>query len=180
MVAWHAVLSLIEVLKAIPESVIPAGHIGVRRPQSGADLPAVVVFLRDATESPIGIGGCVGVGQVEPGQWVETTGSKVVGTLCVEVWTTLAQGVTPAVDAVFAALAAGQVALRGAGFLKFGSRALKPAEAATIADEAALMMGLQYAVTYEEVKAATAGPGGIIQQVHVQVDGEFNEEMDIP
>jgi len=179
MAAWQAVLSLIEVLKTIPVSVIPPDHIGVRRPTRRTDLPAIVVSMGEVAESPIGIGGWVGVGQAAPGQWGEATGSKAAGVIAVEVWTTVTQGVTPVADALFAALAAGQTSLRGAGFVKFGNRTIKPVDAATVANQAALMMGIEYAVTYEEVKAATTGPGGIIQQVHVDVAGEFDEQMDI-
>lgn len=180
MAAWQAVLSLIEVLKTIPVSLVPAGHVGVRRPTRRADLPTIVVSMGEVVESPIGIGSWVGAGQVAPGQWVEATGSKAAGVIVVEVWTTEAQGVTPVADALFAALSAGQAALRGAGFVKFGNRAIKPVESATVANQAALMMGIDYAVTYEEVNAATTGPGGIIQRVQVEVAGEFDEQMDIP
>ena len=180
MATWQAVSSLIEVLKTIPVSVIPADHIGLRRPTRRADLPAIVVSMGEVTETPIGIGGWLGSGQAVPGQWVEATGSKAVGTLSVELWTAGAEDVAPIADALFAALATGQTTLRSAGFVKFGNRAIKPVDAATVAKQSALMMVIDYAVTYEEVKTATTGPGGIIQQVQVGVAGEFNEQMKIP
>lgn len=171
---------MIQVLKLIPESVIPANHIGMRIPSRRQDLPAIVIAIGEVKESPIGIGEMVGMQRVSDNQWIEVTGSKTSGLLSIEIWAASEEEMNEVTGTVFQIVEASEGKLRGMGFIKFGNSELKPVENVTVARQGAVRRVIRYSIIYEEIKVSTVGPGGIIRQVHVEIDDQFQEKMDLP
>lgn len=178
MIVWKAVQDFIQVLKLIPESVIPPDRIGVKRPSRIQDLPAVVVAIGEVEESPIGIGGLVKTHRVSENQWIEARGKKASGILLIEIWASSEEVMNEVASAVFQTIEASEKLIRGMGFIRFSNREVRPMED-VLGMIRAVRMVIGYSIVYEEIKADTVGPGGIIKQVHVEIGDEFNEEMDL-
>ena len=179
MAGWKALLEFIETLKGIPETVVPSDHIGMKIPAGSSELPALVVSLGEMEESPIGIGGMVGMHRTPDEAWAESRGKKVSGILFAEIWAGDENKVLEVAHALFQNLESQAEILRGKGFIRFVHREVKPIETVKVGEETAKRMVTGYSMVFEEVETETTGPGGIIRRIHVDIDHELGEEMDI-
>jgi hypothetical protein len=185
--AWKAVQNFLPILNLIPESVLPASHIGVGRPTKDSDLPALVVAIREVKVTSVGLGGLVGLGKLkkveeeDTQQWKETRGSRSSGLLTIEVWGSTAEKILELTNAVFKQLETSEAKLGEAGFLKFANQEVRPIEEAKLGagDSKALRMAIGFSIVYEEIKSDTIGPEGIIKRINVDINDQFDESMSI-
>jgi hypothetical protein len=167
-------------MRALPATTIAHSHIGNRRPSVPADLPAIVVFARRVTEAAPGIGGLVGSRALSPTQWSTGTAMRSTGIAEMELWTVDHESMDDLAALVFP-LAGDRLALEKAGFLQLSIRSVGPVEQVEVGEQAnaAVRMGVTCRFEYEEVSAEEVGPGGIIRQLAVRLDGEVDESFEV-
>ena len=167
-------------MRTLPATSIADAHIGNRRPSVPGDLPAIVVFARKVTEAAPGIGGLVGSRALSPAQWSTGTAMRSTGVAEMELWTADHESMDDLAALVFP-LAGDRLALAKAGFLQLSIRSVGPAEQVEVGDQgnAAVRMGVTSRFEYEEVSAEEVGPGGIIRQLAVRLNGEVNENFEV-
>ena len=180
MAALQALAAFTTVLRGLPAATIAPSHIGLVRPAAAADLPAIVLSLADAHEATIGLGNLVQLAEVEAARWASTTGRRVKGQLCAELWAADAAAVTGLNTAVLGHLATQASALRSAGFAALSLKTLGPAQPLRTGALDALMLPLAYAAVCEDLATPPTSGDGVIRTVHVDLVGEFAESMDIP
>lgn len=177
MSASKAAQSIIGVLKGIPAGLIGPDRIGFSGPAQATDLPLVAVALGPVREPPIGIGGTAGLA-FDGAQWIASTGTRISGQLRVEMWTAGVVQMNALVDGVLAFLEDSTAALHANGFTAFQTAAIRATEGLLLADQTpALHATLEYSIVHEDVTTLTTGAGGIIREIDVAIDGQFDENM---
>lgn len=179
MASLQAVAAFIEVLRELPAATIAPERIGLGRPGAAGELPAIVVSMADAYESTIGLGNVVQLAEVEPANWVATTGRRVRGQLRVELWAADAAAIAQLTSAVLEHAQLQASALRAAGFAGLSLTVLGPAQPMRSGSVDAQMMPLAYAAVFEHLVTPPPGGEGVIRTVHVDLTGETAERMDI-
>jgi len=183
--AWQAIQSLIALLNAIPSNVVPHDHIGIRRPSAPADLPRIVVAASGIQEVLAGIGGLVGSRPVSATVWSSDSATAASGTFAVEMWAADEAPLEQIADAVFRALA-DPAATSSAGFSLLSTSSVGPMDLAPLGSggsspsPTALRLPLECSFSFESVVTQQTGPGGIIGHIHVELEDEINEVMDLP
>ena len=177
MSANTAIRSFITILGALPAGVIDPNRIGQSGPGGATDLPRIAVSLERVKESGIGIGGAVGLA-FDGAQWITTTGTRASGLLRLEIWTAGATGMTQIADAVLTLLAGSGATLFTSGFVRFETETLRSAEAVSLGDlSAAIHRTLEFSVLHEDIATLTTGPGGVIKEIDVGINGQLNEKL---
>ena len=182
MIAWRALSAFVDLLKAVPPDIVASDHVGLRRPGEDQDLPCIAASVAGVEETLVGIGGLAGSRRLDEGEWEETTGKAASGVLSVEIWADAEDKVTQVADALTQVLEeAGN--LVDNGFVGLRARSIGPMARAGLGTEGsltALRLPLEWSFIYEDVRTERSGPGGIIRQIHVQIDEEFQESMELP
>jgi hypothetical protein len=176
MTAWQAVQSLIALL----DDVVPAGHVSGRRPAATGDLPALAVSAAGVTDIGSGLGGLVETRRLSDTAWASVTATRCTGVLTAELWA--AGDVGPLADAVVAALA-DAAAVGAAGFLMLSVESVGAIDEAALGfagDDTALRLPLGLAFVHETPVSEDTGPGGIVKTIHVDLQDDFHEVMDLP
>jgi hypothetical protein len=176
--AQHLINDIIELLKLFLEDMMPSGHIGQGRPGRKQDLPTIAVSIGEIKESPIGIGGMIGIQREEEDQWIEKRGSRISGLLFIEVWATDKTEAMGIANALFQSFEDSKKEIRERGFIQFAEREIRTIEDSAIDNHNAVKMVTVYSVTYETV-AILEPEEGVISQVHVKITDGFTEEMDL-
>lgn len=177
--ANKAIQDLVAALKNIPAAVIAPERIGQPRPARALDLPAIAVSIGPVREGPIGIGGVVGMA-FDGARWTTTTGTSFSGLLQTEIWAADSGKASEIADAVFAVLAGSAAALRDSGFIRLTTEAIRPMETVALADATSSVRAvLEFSVVHEEIAGLVTGPGGIIREIDVEIDSQFNEKMTV-
>lgn len=179
MSALQAVLKLVQTLRGLPSSVIAAERIFLTRPAKAADLPMIAISMAAARESPVGIGRHVDLSETAPEEWATTTGTRAKGELHAELWVASATEAMTLANAVLARIDDQAAAMRAGGFLDLSVTTLGPAQPMLAGTDAALMMPLVFATTFENLVTPPPGGEGTIKTVHVDLTGEIGETMDI-
>jgi hypothetical protein len=180
--AWKSVQEFVKVLKLIPPGVVPTDHIGLERPSKETDLPAVVAWVSQLKEANVGVGGLPSSRKVDADHWEDVRVSRATGALAVEIWAATSGKVIEIADALFQRLETSAVDLRDKGFIRFDHREVNPIEETKLGvDETkkALRMSLAFSIVFEDVRTETIGPDGIIRKVHVEINNQFQEKLDI-
>jgi len=177
--ALQAVLKFVQMLRGLPSGVIAADRIFLTRPAKAADLPMIAVSMAAARESPVGIGCHVDLREAAPAEWATTNGTRARGELHAELWTGSATEAMTLANAVLARIDDRAAALRADGFLDLSITTLGPAQPMLAGADAALMMPLVFATTFENLVTPPPGGEGTIKTVHVDLTGEIGETMDI-
>ena len=181
MSAWDAVQAAMAVLRQeLPNATIPDSNIGIARPSAAADLPAIAVSADETVESLGGVGRVVSATKVSDDLWSSDTASRSTGTLGLEIWAGDETRLGQVAEALFGAIAA-EASVRTVGFLRLAARSIGPGERLTLAsggDAFRLAVGCAY--VHETVAAEDTGPGGIIRTVHVDIEDQFDEAIDLP
>jgi hypothetical protein len=181
MSAWDAVQAAIGVLRQeLPNATIADSKIGIARPSATGDVPAIAVSADETVESLGGVGRVVSATKVSDDLWSSDTISRSTGALGLEVWAGDETRLGQVVDALFGALA-DEAAVRSAGFLRLAGRSIGPGERLPLPGGGdALRLAVSCAYVHETTTAEDTGPGGIIRTVHVDIEDEFDEAMDLP
>jgi hypothetical protein len=190
MAVWQAIQSLIEVLRTIPTDVVPADHVSARRPDSAADLPAVVVAAQEVSELPAGLGRLVGTRRLSETAWSATTATRASGQFIVELWASDQAELDALAEAAFGQLEGQSEAVTTAGFLFLFVQSAGPIEQAGLGvaeTETALKLPIGCSFSFETVTPEETGPDGIITHVDVEMreppdvqpKDQFEEVMDI-
>ena len=178
---WKAIMDLAMILKSMPTSIIPSDHIGVIRPSSSEDLPAIVLSMKSIAQAPTGIGGLVGAEKKPNGNWIETRGTRASGFICLEVWASSEEDIMELADTLFETIGLSEEMIRNAGFRVFGQRTVIPAERIVLGSQDAFAekMVVEFNIIYEEITTGETGPEGIIRMVNMNISDGFNEEITI-
>ena len=178
MSAWQAVQELTALLQGLPPGAVPASHVGLRRPGTAGDLPAVVVSATDVEETQAGVGGIVGSRPLDETRWSSTNARRSAGTFGVELWAGDADGLGTLSDAVFDLIdGTGEVVAHG--FLRLTVRSVGPGETRPLGAATAIALPVTLAFAFEAVVDEDTGPHGIIRHVHVDMTDTFHEAMDL-
>jgi hypothetical protein len=177
--ALQAVLKFVQMLRGLPSSTIASERIFMRRPANASELPMIAVSMMAARESPVGIGHHVDLSIIAPDQWATTTGTRAQGELHAELWAASATEALTLASAALARIDDQRLAMRTGGFLDLSLKTLGPAQPMLAGTDAALMMPLVFETTFENLVTPPPGGEGIIKTVHVDLDGELDETMEI-
>lgn len=182
MSAYRAVQDIVDVLRLIPEAVVPHSRIGSISPTKKAELPAVVATLSEAAEVPIGIGRLEGLGRISDDEWSEATGTRTTGRIAIEILAENAATVETITGRVTDLLIDPAHSL-ARGFLKLSLSAVGAVGETGIGrnqNVAAFSRVLEYHAVHEHITRADPGPGGIIDEIQVDMHDEFHESFDVP
>jgi hypothetical protein len=116
---------LVEVLSASPEPVLSAGSLGVKKPSTGNEIPAVVMSLTIEDYKGTGIGRLIRTGNREKGEVLEET---YKGFLMLEVWANNFDSVHEISEKLQNKLKSNPALLKQKGFLKLQPARLEPVE----------------------------------------------------
>jgi hypothetical protein len=179
LAASAAIRSFITILSALPAAVIDPARIEQSGPTTAADLPRIAVSLAQVKEGGIGIGGVVGL-QFDGAQWITSAGARTSGLLQLEIWAAGVPDVTQISDAVLDLLASSSGTLVTGGFVRFETEAIRPAEAVLLSDSSAAMHRmLHFSVVHEDIATLAIGPGGTIQEIDVEINGQLNQKLTV-
>jgi hypothetical protein len=164
------ITGIIDLLKLIPGGVLPADHIGQSIPAKKQDLPAMVVSSGAIKESPIGVGGMISIQRNSEDRWIEKRGTRISGSLCIDIWATDEAGVMDVAKAMFQFLEASKNQIRDMGFLRFAEQSIGPVETTTLSSQNgqnAAKLAAVYSIAYEDIKTIELDEGGVIREVHI-------------
>jgi hypothetical protein len=171
------VLEIIGILRNIPAATISPANIGESSPATSGDLPAIAVSVPSAIESPAGIGGIIGW-SLAGGQWTQITSTRTTGMLKVDIWASAPGDLPPLTNAVFQVLDTTSSLMRGSGFVVFSAGSIQAIESLALTDGSeASRLSVLFSIVHEQTVSDVTGPGGTIQQIEADIDGQFNEKM---
>jgi hypothetical protein len=175
--------SFIGILETMPTTVVPADHIGARRPSATADLPSVVVAATEVRDTLAGIGGVVATTRLSQTAWTSTSATRSSGLFALELWAGDDAAIGQLAEEAFQALEGPPESLSAAGFLRLAVTSVGPIEQAALGvtgSDTALRLPIGCSFAFEAVTPEDIGPDGIIKHVHVEMKDEFDEVMDLP
>ena len=179
MAALEAGSTFVAMLQGMPAGTIAPSRIGLGRPASNAELPMIAVSIARARESAIGIGDLVQLSRTPPENWAQTTGSRVVCDIGVELWAASAAEISTLTSAVVTRVQTQAGALRDSGFQALSLTSFGPAQPRPAGADLAKMMPLTFAATFEHLVTPPPSGEGVIKTVHVDLVGEIGETTDI-
>jgi hypothetical protein len=172
-----AIQSFVTILQKIPAAVIQPNHIGQVGPALAADMPLIAVSLDAVNESPIGIGGVVGLA-FDGAQWIVSSGTRVSGLLRAEIWAANAVTMNQVINGLNTTLSAAGPDLVNAGFTSFQTQSAGGAEGIQLPDSSgALHATLDFSIVHEDIASPVIGPGGTIKEIDVTIDSQLNQVM---
>jgi hypothetical protein len=176
----QAIKIIIEVLRSIAQDTIPPDHIGVTCPLSEGDLPTTVISAKDLKEIDPGIGNFIGFQKNEAKRFSEIKSSKIRGTFQIKIWGQSIASTDEITTAVIETIETKKMDLKKGGFMylslnSFGE--IIPAKLPIDPPKVAMVRLIEYQGIFELINIETFGPEGIIREVHVHIDSEFDENI---
>ncbi|MBI4873170.1 MAG: hypothetical protein HY822_00910 [Acidobacteria bacterium] len=180
MAAAKAMAEFAELLRSAPGVPVAGSRVGRKRPETGGDVPCVVLGLGEMEQSPAGIGRWIAARPQREDLWVETRGTRWSGLLAVEAWAAAGEAAAALADAVSRAVEESPELAARKGFLLLEEREAMSVDSVKLSDQTfASRAGLVYRMIHEQSTSQETGPGGIVELIHVDLDSEFGEHFDI-
>lgn len=178
----QAIKRIVKTLQKIHPNVIPSGHIGVKRPASEDDLPAVVISVKNIKESSSGIGNFIGIQKGDVDRISEIKGSKFSGIFQVKIWDLSDARIDEITTAVIKIINTKKIALEKGGFTYLSLYSLGEicsTKISTDPSKEAMVRLIEYQGIFELINRKNFGPEGVIKEVHVHIDDIFDENMTV-
>lgn len=174
----QAIKRIVETLQKIPPEIVPSGHVGVKRPVTEDDLPAVVILAKNIKESGSGIGNFVGIQKEDADRVSEIKGSKLSGIFQVSVWDISADRIEKIIVVIIETITANKTDLREAGFLYLSLvNEIYPSKLSADSLKEVIIRSIEYQVIFEFISRETLGPEGIIREIKVNLKDTFDENI---
>ena len=174
----QAIKRIVETLQKNPRNIIPLGHIGVKRPMSEDDLPAVVISVKNIEESSSGIGNFIGTQKEDADRISEIKGSKISGIFQINIWDLSADRIDEITTDIIEIITANKTGLRKDGFLNLSLVGeIYPFKLSADPPKEAMVRLIEYKGMFEFINRETSGPEEIIKEVHVHIDDVFDENQ---